>query len=337
MAVVGTFDVLERSAATDRSFAWRDGLTVAVAAAVLIALIEVPAIGTALSGREAAVVLTVLTGGLAVAAAFVWRTLFQLSADSRMAFGAAAMFVYGLIAVPSIILVCPDEVTEAGNCSLRVASHVVAAGLCARAARGRPHKLGIPPIGLFGIAVLAVLLVAGLGMRHPMLAMALTTSPGALYTLAGAGVVSGFVIVFVGVRGRVSAIYLTGLGTILTSSAHLWRIADHTVMPNMTPNLAFLVLRLLGVAVVGVSLTRLMRVAFNGLQASDRDQRARISVADSALGAQTRRNSELGERLNQLATVAGHLDHPDPDARRATAAALHHEVESVGTLLQGRN
>jgi two-component system OmpR family sensor kinase len=290
----------------------------------LTALTTVPEL---VSARDIVVVLSLAAVAVGVMCAVLAALLGLLIGDERAVWIGVALALYSVVAVPA----AESEMTVDPNAAvlgnIRLSAHfcLVLLLLIAAFRPGLRTRCG-GRNALFSALLLCVV-CGGLGLVFPAVSLAITSAEAVRAVIALGAVTAGAALAVLGWKHYSPAHSWIGLGCAVIGLAHLARIThsgQHT-----SSELSFVVLRLLGLALVLVGLRELSSWALRAIDGSDIDQdELRLELRRSA-----EQRHELRNGLAGLAGAADLLESGDDDGG-ALRAAVAAEVARLEVLLR---
>jgi two-component system OmpR family sensor kinase len=277
---------------------------------------------------DVTVVLALAAVAVGVMCAVLAALIGRLISDERVVWIGVALALYSVVAIPAatVGMTVDRGVTVIGN--VRLGAHVCVVLLLLIAAfwpRLR-DRCGGGRRALLSAVVLCAL-CAGLGLVFPSASIAVTTAQPVRIVVALGAVVAGASLAVLGWRPYSPAHSWIGLGCAVIGLAHLGRVVLSGEV--MSPQLSFLVLRLLGLGVVLLGLGVLALWALRSIDGAQVDQ--------EELRSELHRTAEQRHELrNGLAGLAGAADlleagGDESDVLRAAVAA---EVGRLEELLR---
>lgn len=302
-------------------------------AAITVLLGAVGGIGLAyplhsgVAAAELATLATLLAVAAATTAAILAHLAARLGGDTRAAWAAVALGVYGIAAIPAATL---DAQTELGGARVVAHALVLGAFVLVRCGPRLILRLGAPACVL---AALAVTLIAGqvTALLGPADAAAANR---VLRILFAAGMaVTGASLLVQGVDRRRSAVVELGAGAVLLGLAHL--LPAVAADPTARLAVASAGMRLAAVVVLAVGALHLLRDAVRRLDEAQAAHEEQLRRAAIRLDRTVERDHELRNGLAGLAGAAGLLasDRAGPEAEML-GAAVASELDRLNALLR---
>lgn len=281
------------------------GEALAVVAGVVLVIVLVGS-GPIRDGLDQDVVRQVLTStaaAIAAAVALLGAFAARLTESQRWRWIAAALVLYAVLVLPSTVLdVAPDA--DLALRSLRLAAYCATLVMLVASIRP-PARIGAVGIWMVAVAGAVSAFVAGATADLvPAPIRAVIEGPIAAGSVLGGWSAVAIAVLIDGIRRRSGPRRLVGLGFLVLAGAQLHRVT--TSMPSAPVDLMFAALRLLGLAVVVVGLSRLVMRTVVELRSEQFAQQEELALA----ALHTARASELAaerdhELRNGLAGLSG--------------------------------
>ncbi len=315
----------------------RDVLLVAAAVVLVVLVGESGVLPGWIPVEQAVVLLTLVSGAAALAIAVLWSLVARLTDDGRPAWAAAALALYGLIAVPATTLGSTIDAGRVMTGALRLSAHVAVALMLLVCALPVAREPRVRVIGLFWSGAAVSLCLAGLAAASPAHAFAVTTSAPVRWAVVAVWMLAGMLIAYQALPMGLSTMFRAGLGVMVLASAHGFRIATEPAQPLTPPALTFSGLRLLALAIVVLTAVQITRRALHDLGETQREHEEQLLEAEVGLARLAERDHELRNGIAGLAGATGLLRGSlDTEEERALRASVAAELARLDALLDRR-
>jgi two-component system OmpR family sensor kinase len=276
---------------------------------------------------RASVVLAVLSGIGAAAAALLWTAVARFTGDGRAAWGGAALAVYGVMAVPAMIIEATVETvqTVSGAAHAAVVMMLLIASL--------PSVRVAPRTGadLIGICVIVALGAGGMAVADPHV---VAMWPPVRWAVVAPWAVAGALIAYRAAALGLRPIFRAGLGVVLLAFAHGYRIYSDAAQPTLSRAITFGTVRALAVAIVLSGATQLVRRGLRGIRAARVEHEEQLRMAEMGLERLAVREHELRNGIAGIAGATAALNGPmDDDDEASLRCVLAAEMARLEGLL----
>ncbi len=257
---------------------------------------------------QASVVLALAAGATAVAASGLASIVTRLSRNPHTSWIAAAMGLYGIVAVPATAIGAKIGPVDSTIGITRLTTHGLVVCLLLVAWRPPGRCYAVRCESLF-VLVAALTGVVGLtSLAVPSLAVSLSTNTPVRYVVSAGWVLSGLLLVVRGLpiraAGRSVPLARVGLGVVVLAFAHFYRVVTEPAQPSIAPGLVFSGVRLLAVALILYGLVGMTRVAIVELDRAKAHHEERLLERMAGLDRLAERDDELRSGLAGLASAA---------------------------------
>lgn len=313
----------------------RDVFVVVVVAAVLVSVGRVPAVWHVVSPEQVSMVLALAATAASVAAAVLAGVVYRLASDARSWWVSGAFGLYGLVAIPTTTIEASVESGQALTGAARLTANALVILMILTAAWPAACRARVGELRLFTVNSATVAVATAAACVYPEQAQALSSYGLLRWGMAIAWLIGGVMIVIRALSVGLTPSFRIGLGLVLISLAHAYRIDSEPAQPLALPGLVFSALRLAGVLVVLIGTADLAWRVLRRLEESQWERQRQLRLAEIGAARLAERDHELRNGLAGLAGAAsllrGSLGEAEQAELRAVVAA---ELRRLDQLLR---